>query len=159
MKGADVEKAKVKVAEYQKLAAAQRNKELKHKIRKWPLEVGDLVLKYNVPRANDMSTRYKMTEKWDGPFRIIKHYPGANFYTLQEPGGEPLKKAVHRDHLRAAMDALSDSENDLHESDDDEEDLGALNLMLNPSRGLKMHFEVRLKGLLESEKATYELID
>ncbi|SCV59860.1 uncharacterized protein FFFS_14429 [Fusarium fujikuroi] len=101
MKGADVEKAKAKVTEYRKKASALRNKELQHKVRRWPLRVGDLVLKYNVPRANDMLVKYKMTEKWDGPFCIIKHHPGANYYSLQEPGApRPLNKSIHGDQLR-----------------------------------------------------------
>jgi hypothetical protein len=165
-----------------------------------------------MPRANNISTRYKITEKWDSLFRIIKHYKDANYYDLQEPGHPPLLKSIHGDQLKkfiqdedgwwysekdlepepeesaikkadevatavpekqeasdqltrrvtrsmAAVEPVADPENDTDDSKNEEEDLGELNPMPNPPRRLKLHYEVRLKGLTKEEKATYELID
>ncbi|VTT76997.1 unnamed protein product, partial [Fusarium fujikuroi] len=75
-------------------------------------------------------------------------------------GAEPanyIKRRVTRSMLLA--DPVTDSENKTSDSNKDKEDLGVLNLMPNPYRGLRMHFKVQLKGLPEGEKDTYKLID
>jgi ribonuclease HI len=99
-KNADVAAAREKIAAFRAKAAKRQNEKNIHRLRKTPLKEGDLVLKFDVPRSNDMSTTAKMARKWYGPFRILKHHDGANHYRLQTLDGYEITKSIHGDQLK-----------------------------------------------------------
>ena len=118
-KGEDVEAARQKIGAFRAKVAKKQNEKNVHRLRKTPLEVGDLVLRFDVPRSNDMSTKMKMARKWYGPFRIFKHYDGANHYKLETLDGYEITKSIHGDHLKKFVK----DENGWWEGESDEEEV------------------------------------
>ena len=96
----DVLKAREKVHEFRTKIATRTDNKNKNRFRKDPLSEGDLALRFNVPRANDMSTKVKLLPRWDGPFRIYKTYDDRPFYQLKTLDGIVIPKPVHGDQLK-----------------------------------------------------------
>ncbi|KAI8679254.1 hypothetical protein NCS57_00202800 [Fusarium keratoplasticum] len=101
-KGEDVEAARQKIGAFRAKVAKKQNEKNVHRLRKTPLKVGDL-----------------MARKWYGPFRIFKHYDGANHYKLETLDGYEITKSIHGDHLKKFVK----DENGWWEGESDEEEV------------------------------------
>jgi hypothetical protein len=113
----DVEEAREKVTAYRKKLAERADKSRPRLIRKTPLEVGDLVLRYDMKRASDLSREAKFQKRWVGPYRVISK-SGKGSYRLMHPNGPELLTSIHGDHLKK----FHKDEDGFWACDEDEED-------------------------------------
>jgi hypothetical protein len=95
----DVEIARRRVAEFRERKAARKDQGFPRALRKAPLKVGDLVLRYDNPRKTDLSTAAKFKPRWQGPYRI-KTASVKGWYHLETLDGLPLSVTCHGEHLK-----------------------------------------------------------
>ena len=97
----DIEEARVKVTVYRQKLADQLNKRDKHRIRPAiaKLNVGDLVLVYDSPKALDMSRNVKLSFKWQGPYRV-ETVTAKNAYELITLDGHKLNGTFSPQRLK-----------------------------------------------------------
>jgi hypothetical protein len=101
-------------------AVNQKNSRLANKawfgshkrLRKERLKVGDLVLLYNSFLEKSRTTKYKLHDKWRGPYRIREAPEDSMHYYLEELDGTRLKKSFAGDLLkrfftRSELDRMS----------------------------------------------------
>ena len=68
-----------------------------HKLRKNPLQVGDLVLVYNAALESQWGKLF--TNRWNGPFRVKEQLPMGS-YILEELDGTELKRRYAASHVK-----------------------------------------------------------
>jgi hypothetical protein len=95
----DVEEAREKVTAYRRKLAERTDKSHPRLIRKTPIEVGDLVLRYDMKRASDLSREAKFQKRWIGPYRVISKSQRGS-YRLMNPNGPELLTSIHGNHLK-----------------------------------------------------------
>ncbi|KNE88262.1 hypothetical protein PSTG_18064 [Puccinia striiformis f. sp. tritici PST-78] len=62
-----------------------------------PLDSGELVLIYNKSLEDQWGKLF--SNRWNGPFRIVKQLPGGS-YLLEELDGTELKRAYAASHIK-----------------------------------------------------------
>ena len=70
------------------------------RIRHERLKVGDLVLLFNSATAKVRISKYKLTDKWRGPYRIWKAPADSTHYFLEELDGTRLANSFAGDQLK-----------------------------------------------------------
>ena len=69
-------------------------------MRRESLEVGDLVLVFDVLRQKDMTKARKQQPRWYGPFRIAEKSITSVTYKLEELDGAQLQSSFHGNRLK-----------------------------------------------------------
>ena len=126
----------MKIATQKLIESRQANKKYwdkKRKIRRRPLEQGDIVLLHNTKLLTQQTG--KDENKWFGPYRITKANTNGSYY-LEELDGTLLKKAVagdrlkifrRRDQTKAIVDddikSENDTQDDVEETTPDDEEM------------------------------------
>lgn len=99
-KGKDIEIARQKISAFRAKVTKKQNEKNIYRLRKTPLKVRDLVLKFDIPRSNDISIKIKIARKWYSLFRIFKYYNRANHYKLEILNSYEITKSIYGDHLK-----------------------------------------------------------
>ncbi|KAH6985153.1 hypothetical protein EDB80DRAFT_691212 [Ilyonectria destructans] len=108
------------------------------------LKPGDLVLKFDVRRTHDLTTRAKMRPRWQGPYRISSQSPVSRAYRLETLDGIVFDRPTQGDYLKkfvedrlgwwfSSSDLVQEGEEDDESSDQTDSDDGDSNDSWHPS--------------------------
>ena len=95
------------------------DQKMAHKLRKNPLQVGDLVLVYNAALESQWGKLF--TNRWNGPFRVKEQLPMGS-YILEELDGIELKRRYAASHVKRFYSrGTREEEEEGSEGEDEEE--------------------------------------
>jgi hypothetical protein len=86
-----------------------------HKLRKSPLEVGDMVLVYNASLESQWGKLFE--NRWNGPYRVKEQLPMGSF-VLEELDGTELRRRYAASHVKKFY---ARGTNEIEESTDEED--------------------------------------
>ncbi|KAK6206862.1 putative gag-pol poly protein [Colletotrichum tabaci] len=91
----DRENAVIALTEKRRAAAEGFNYRNANRTRSDRLDIGDMVLVFDVKQSIDKSADMKLKKRWKGPFRIHSRAPDTSSYQLETLGGEPIKGSTY----------------------------------------------------------------